>query len=121
MGLVRSDGWWVGLTAAFLLANLRPIYSDEVSRSSANGGLTGLVEGLGETTIMFLSGVYFLLGDSSKVCVVSVLPGKNILNKLLEYSTFFPPKGNITPAGKKPEKMFSGGKGSRGPPILVHN
>ena len=40
----------------------------------------------GETTIMFPSGVYFLFGDSSKVCVVGVLPGKNILNKLLEYS-----------------------------------
>jgi hypothetical protein len=41
----RSDGWSVGLTAAFLLANLRPISSDEVSLSSANDGLTGLVEG----------------------------------------------------------------------------
>jgi hypothetical protein len=39
-----------------------------------------------ETTIMFPSGVYFLFGDSSKVCVVGVLPGKNIINKLLEYS-----------------------------------
>jgi hypothetical protein len=74
----------------------------------------------GETTIMFPSGVYFLSGNSSKECVVGVLPGKNMINKLLEYSTFFPPKGNMTPAGKKPENMFSG-KGSRGPPILVHN
>jgi hypothetical protein len=41
----RLDGWWVGLMAAFLLANLRPKSSDEVSLSSANGGLTGLVEG----------------------------------------------------------------------------
>ena len=42
----RSDGWLVGLLVAFHLANLanlRPRSSDEVSLSSANGGLSGLV------------------------------------------------------------------------------